>query len=226
MRWQQVESFIASLCWHRDNAASTGLCMWRGRGIHSHLLAYESQWAALLLPSLSHMFKKTQASTKCLSPKTRLKYVVTSPCVCPRSSVALWLNRATPARKWVDWVMLWVYWFSVSTSLSSSSPAPPPPHPLQRKPHLSLYEPLYVRRYWRPELPSFSTPHQGKGGYWWSPQRYQEVGSTWKDTCRRRVVFPGNTGFSDVPSSLSAGYCQLRPTLVWVDHHRLLVGGY
>ncbi|XP_078031549.1 uncharacterized protein LOC144467083 [Epinephelus lanceolatus] len=84
-----------------------------------------------------------------------------------------------------------------------------------RKPNLNLHEPLYVRRYWRPELPSFSTPHQGKGGYWWSPQRYQEVGSTWRDTRRRRVVIPGNTGFSDVPSSLYAGYCRIHPTLVW-----------
>ncbi|KAG7226299.1 hypothetical protein INR49_003050, partial [Caranx melampygus] len=57
----------------------------------------------------------------------------------------------------------------------------------------------------------------GKGGYWWSPQRYQEVGSTWRDTRRRRVIFPGNTGFSDVPSSLDAGYCHLHPTLVAVS---------
>ncbi|KAJ0008822.1 hypothetical protein NQD34_016237 [Periophthalmus magnuspinnatus] len=84
-----------------------------------------------------------------------------------------------------------------------------------RKPSLSLYEPLYVRRYWRSELPNFSTPHQGRGGYWWSPQRYQDVGTTWRDTHRHRVVLPGNTGFSDVPSSLTAGYCRRRPTLVW-----------
>ncbi|KAK1893797.1 Phosphoglucosamine mutase [Dissostichus eleginoides] len=76
------------------------------------------------------------------------------------------------------------------------------------------YEPLYVRRYWWPELPSFSTPHQGKGECWCSPQRYQEVGSTWRDTHRCRVVFPGNTGFSDVPSCLNAGYYHIHPTLV------------
>lgn len=45
-------------------------------------------------------------------------------------------------------------------------------------------------------------PGEGGGGYWWSPQRYQEVGSTRRDTRRHRVVFPGSSGFSDVPSSL------------------------
>ncbi|CAB1448155.1 unnamed protein product [Pleuronectes platessa] len=61
---------------------------------------------------------------------------------------------------------------------------------------------------------SISHPHpRGRGGYWWSPQRYQDVGSTWRDTHRRRVVFPGNTGFTDVPSTLNAGYCHLHPTL-------------
>lgn len=85
-----------------------------------------------------------------------------------------------------------------------------------RKPSLSLYEPLYVKRYRSLELGSFATPHQGKGGYWMSPQRYQPVGTTWRgSTHRRLVVFPGNTGFSDVPSSQNAGYCRLHPTLVW-----------
>uniref|UniRef100_A0AAV2JBJ0 Uncharacterized protein n=1 Tax=Knipowitschia caucasica TaxID=637954 RepID=A0AAV2JBJ0_KNICA len=85
---------------------------------------------------------------------------------------------------------------------------------VHRKPSLSLYKPLYDCRYWRSELPNFSTPHQGKGGYWWSPQRYQDVGTTWRDTHRHQVVLPGNTGFSDVPSSLTAGYCRRRPALV------------
>ncbi|KAJ8367789.1 hypothetical protein SKAU_G00078170 [Synaphobranchus kaupii] len=82
-------------------------------------------------------------------------------------------------------------------------------------PRASAYEPLYYNRYGRaPVLESFCTPHQGKGGYWMSPQRHHLSGTTWRDRHRRQVVFPGNTGFSDVISTLPAGYCRIRHTLV------------
>ncbi|KAM6973276.1 uncharacterized protein FYW47_003394 [Aplochiton taeniatus] len=84
-----------------------------------------------------------------------------------------------------------------------------------RKPHVSIYQPLYVKRYRAMELGSFATPHQGLGGYWSSLQRSQAVGSTWRNIHRRLVVFPGNTGFSDIPSSQTAGYCRLHTPLVW-----------
>ncbi|KAJ8385554.1 hypothetical protein AAFF_G00185080 [Aldrovandia affinis] len=83
-------------------------------------------------------------------------------------------------------------------------------------PRASLYEPPYYSRCGKaPVLESFCTPHQGKGGYWMSPQRHHLSGTTWRDTHRRLVVFPGNTGFSDVPSTQLAGSCRLHHTLVW-----------
>ncbi|GAA6070281.1 uncharacterized protein LOC116988266 [Tachysurus ichikawai] len=83
------------------------------------------------------------------------------------------------------------------------------------RPQLGLYEPLYVSRYRSPDLPSFRTPHQGKGGYWSSPQRYHLSGSTWQNLRRHHLIVPGNTGFSDVMSTKVAGSCGLRHTLVW-----------
>ncbi|KAF7710830.1 hypothetical protein HF521_009702 [Silurus meridionalis] len=83
------------------------------------------------------------------------------------------------------------------------------------RPRLGLYEPLYVSRYHLADLPSFRTPHQGKGGYWSSPQRYQASGSTWRNLRRHLLVVPGNTGFSDVMSTNTAGSCRLHHTLVW-----------
>ncbi|KAG7334471.1 hypothetical protein KOW79_002878 [Hemibagrus wyckioides] len=83
------------------------------------------------------------------------------------------------------------------------------------RPRLGLYEPLYVSRYRSPDLPSFRTPHQGKGGYWSSPQRYHPSGSVWQNLRRHHLVVPGNTGFSDVTSTKAAGSCRLRHTLVW-----------
>ncbi|KAG5265844.1 hypothetical protein AALO_G00246990 [Alosa alosa] len=83
------------------------------------------------------------------------------------------------------------------------------------KPSLGLYEPLYVRRYRTPDLEPFCTPHQGRGHYWVSPQRYQASGSSWRNSHRRILVVPGNTGFSDVYSTQSAGCCRLHHTLVW-----------
>ncbi|KAB5582131.1 hypothetical protein PHYPO_G00183660 [Pangasianodon hypophthalmus] len=83
------------------------------------------------------------------------------------------------------------------------------------RPRLGLYEPLYVSRYRLPDLPSFRTPHQGKGGYWSSPQRYHPSGSTWQNLRRHLLILPGNTGFSDITSTKMAGSCGLRHTLVW-----------
>ncbi|MFT7813268.1 uncharacterized protein LOC102356998 [Arapaima gigas] len=82
------------------------------------------------------------------------------------------------------------------------------------KPRSLTYDPLYSRRYVVPVLESFCTPHQGKGGYWMSPQRYHVAGSCWHAPKCHLVVFPGNTGFSDVPSSLLPGHCCLRNSLV------------
>ncbi|KAG7466002.1 hypothetical protein MATL_G00160210 [Megalops atlanticus] len=91
------------------------------------------------------------------------------------------------------------------------------------QPRMSLYEPPYYSRYGRaPILDTFITPHQGKGGYWMSPQRYHLSGASWGDTHRRRVIFPGNTGFSDVISTKHAGSCHLHHTLVWKFRWRKL----
>ncbi|KAI3367902.1 hypothetical protein L3Q82_026729 [Scortum barcoo] len=82
------------------------------------------------------------------------------------------------------------------TLLSPPSPGSYKPSLQLEKPRLSLYEPLYVRRYWRPELPSFSTPHQGKGGYWWSPQRYQERPALDEPLLKEKLVV-GTLGEAD-----------------------------
>ncbi|CAL8291335.1 unnamed protein product [Gadus morhua 'NCC'] len=50
------------------------------------------------------------------------------------------------------------------------------------------------------------------GGYWWSSQSLQEVGSTWRDPRQHGVVPPGITGFSDdPPASTPAHLGPIRP---------------
>lgn len=45
----------------------------------------------------------------------------------------------------------------------------------------------------------FSTQHQGKGGYWWSPQRYQEVEAACRNTVDTVWSFLETLAFQTCP---------------------------
>ncbi len=122
------------------------------------------------------------------------------------------INQGHTVRKWVHWVLLWTYWFSVSAFLSfclpsttifpmkgaSSEPAWAPVHEaLLKAGDVQLLYPapgkqrLLVYEY--PEVPGSKVHMEGH-------------------TCC--VVFPGNISFTNMPSSLNAEFCHLHLCMI------------
>ncbi|GCB74325.1 hypothetical protein scyTo_0003414, partial [Scyliorhinus torazame] len=76
-----------------------------------------------------------------------------------------------------------------------------------------------LKKTWRSNLGSvildtFRRSRFGLQDYWSNPQRAYYIGSVSRDSRRHLLVLPGNTGISDVDSTIKPGYFHYRHKLV------------
>ncbi|XP_069752406.1 uncharacterized protein [Narcine bancroftii] len=77
-----------------------------------------------------------------------------------------------------------------------------------------------LARTWRPNLgkvmlDTFRRSRLGLQDYWTNPQRAYHIGSVSRDTRKHLLILPGNTGISDVDSTIKPGFCHYKHKLIW-----------
>ncbi|XP_032900703.1 uncharacterized protein LOC116988266 [Amblyraja radiata] len=85
--------------------------------------------------------------------------------------------------------------------------------------HMLVQFPV-LHRTWRSclgkvTLESFHRSRLGLKDYWTNPQRAYSIGCLCRNTRKHVLVLPGNTGISDVDSTITPGLCQYRHKLIW-----------
>ncbi|XP_067863122.1 uncharacterized protein [Heptranchias perlo] len=64
-------------------------------------------------------------------------------------------------------------------------------------------------------LDTFRRSRLGLQDYWSNPQRAYRIGSVSRNSRRHLLILPGNTGISDVDSTIKPGYCHYKHKLIW-----------
>ncbi|GCC20501.1 hypothetical protein chiPu_0019062 [Chiloscyllium punctatum] len=77
-----------------------------------------------------------------------------------------------------------------------------------------------LRKTWRVNLggiilDTFRRSRLGLQDYWSNPQRAYRIGAVSRNSRRHLLVLPGNTGISDVDSTIKPGYCHYKHKLIW-----------